>query len=100
MKPGASAVSSSDSEFIAACIDEAEAMVTARIGTATDAVPPVIQERAVIEVASELYNRQQAPNGLRQFAAPDGGQTAIRVSRDPLVAANAILAPFLPLGFA
>ncbi|RZU66753.1 hypothetical protein EV379_3119 [Microterricola gilva] len=96
VKADAHSVSSSDEKFIETCLDEAEALVSARVGTAT--VPTPILERAQIEVGSELYNRRSAPNGISQFSAPDG--SAIRVARDPMVAAYPILQPYLPLGLA
>lgn len=84
-------------EYLAECLAEAEAMVARAIGAAVD-VPVEISERATIEAASELFHRRQAPNGVSQFAAPDGG--AIRIARDPMNAARAILAPYLPMGIA
>ncbi|MBZ4485966.1 hypothetical protein LQ938_09695 [Microbacterium sp. cx-55] len=83
--------------FVGKCWGEAEALVSQRIGGAT--VPPVIKERATLEVGAELFHRRQAPNGIAQFATPDGGG-AMRVSRDPMAAANAILAPFVGRGIA
>ena len=96
VKGAASSISTADEEFIRSCGDQAQALVTTRVGTAE--VPEVILDRAIIEVASELYNRQSAPNGISQFSAPDG--SAIRVARDPMVAAYPILSPYLGLGFA
>lgn len=85
-----------DNEYVGECVDEALALVT-QMGSTHD-VPEEIRSRAVIEAGSELFHRRQAPSGISQFAAPDG--SAMRVARDPMNAARAILAPFLPLGFA
>lgn len=85
-----------DEAFVEQCIEEASALVAAAIGTAN--VPGEIVDRATVEAGSELFHRRQAPNGISQFAAPDGGHQ--RIARDPMNAARAILAPFLPLGFA
>lgn len=85
-----------DDEFVGECVDGALALVGKMIGT--HAVPASIRSRAVIEAGSEMFHRRQSPNGISQFAAPDGG--ALRIARDPMNAARAILAPFLPLGFA
>lgn len=93
---GAHSVGTGDQAFIATCADEATALVDAWVGAAT--VPNAVLTRAYLEVGSELYNRRQAPNGISQFTTADGG--AIRVARDPMVAARPILAPFLGLGFA
>ncbi|WP_350348018.1 hypothetical protein ABIQ69_15470 [Agromyces sp. G08B096] len=96
VKSGAAQVSTTDQEFIEASLTEAEALVVAYVGAAT--VPQAVLDRATIEVGSELFNRRAAPNGISQFAGPDG--SAIRVARDPMVGAYPILQPYLPLGFA
>ncbi|AQX81484.1 hypothetical protein BWO91_17305 [Plantibacter flavus] len=83
-----------DEAFVKVCWEDAVALVDHRIGTST--VPVTIRERAYLEVGSEFFHRRQAPNGVAQFAAFDGAP--VRIARDPMVAANAILAPFLPLG--
>lgn len=85
-----------DRDFTGQCVDEALALVNRACGDHD--VPAEIRERAVIEAGSELFHRRQAPNGISQFAAPDG--SAQRVARDPMNAARAILQPYLPLGFA
>ncbi|MCD5345054.1 hypothetical protein [Agromyces sp. S2-1-8] len=88
--------SDTDDDFVSQCWDAASALVTQYVGTNT--VPADIVDRATLEVGSELFHRRQAPNGLAQFAAPDG--TPVRRPRDPMVAGRPILAPYLPLGFA
>lgn len=100
--PGATTVSAIDDAFIEQCLAEAIALVNRLCGGGEHAaivarVPYDVLERAYIEVGSELYNRRSAPNGISQFAAADG--SAIRVARDPLVAARPLLQPYLPLGF-
>lgn len=94
---GAAFTSQDDGEYITACVVEAMELVNHEIGDATT-VPDPVADRAVIEVGSELYNRRSAPNGISQFASPDGG--AVRIARDPMVAARPLLAPYLGLGFA
>lgn len=96
--PGATNVSSADDAFIASCLETAIALVDNRCGTAKDKVPLAVLHRAYIEAGSELFNRRAAPNGISQYAASDG--SAIRVARDPMVAAEPILSPYLGLGFA
>lgn len=93
--PGAT-VAVVDETFIEQCVDSASALVAK--ATKDAEVPSEILDTAIIEVGSELYHRRQAPNGISQFAAPDGSHQ--RIARDPMNAARAILAPFLPLGFA
>lgn len=61
-------------------------------------IPEEVLERAYIMVGAELFNQKDTKNGVSQFAAADGG--AIRVARDPLIPARAILAPWLVGGFA
>lgn len=93
--PGAHAAVA-DAAFAGECVDEALQLVARACGGTV--VPIEIRDRAVIEAGSELFHRRQAPNGISQFAAPDGNP--MRVARDPMNAARAILSPFLPLGFA
>lgn len=86
-----------DAPYLGECVDEATALVGQAIGAVTT-VPGEIRQRAIIEAASELFHRKQAPSGISQYAGPDG--SALRMARDPMNGARAILAPFLPLGFA
>lgn len=87
---------SEDNPFIQACLDQATALVAGYVGTAV--IPEAIQDRAVVEVGSELYHRQKAPNGVAQFSSFDGAP--VRVARDPMVGAYPILRPFIGGGFA
>jgi len=96
--PGASSVSSADAPFIEACADEAVALVNGFLGTDVELVPASVLNLAYIQVGSELFNRRKAPNGIAQFSALDG--SAIRVARDPMVAAYPLLRPFMRGGFA
>lgn len=98
VKPGASSTSTADAAFIEQCADEAVALVSGYVGTDAALVPVSVLTRAYVEVGSELYNRRSAPNGISQFAAADG--SAIRVARDPLVAAYPLLRPFMRAGIA
>lgn len=98
--------SPSDDAFTGACLATAKSLIAGHLGVkvidgivAESVVPEPVLDRATLEVGSELFHRRQAPNGIAQFASPDGGQ-AVRVARDPMVAARPILAPFMPLGFA
>lgn len=82
-------------EFLTLCLTEARALVESQVGGAP--VPNDVQDRAVIEVAAELYHRRSAPNGVKSFADGFDGASVIRVARDPLVAARPLLAPYLGL---
>lgn len=89
-----------DDSFLQDCWDEAEAMVTAYVGQVV--LPPEAgpaQERAVLEVAAELFHRRQAPGGITQFATVDG-PAPVRMARDPMLGAYPILARWMPGGFA
>ena len=66
--------------------------------SATRVIPAGVKRRACLEVASELYHRRNAPNGVAQFAALDGAP--VRVARDPMLGAYPILNRFVPGGFA
>lgn len=72
------------------CLEEAVALVDQYAGGA--AVPLVILDRAYTEVAADLFNRRNAPNGVinQQFALEGGGQ-AVRIARDPMAAAYKLL---------
>jgi hypothetical protein len=87
----------SDNTFVTACWDESVALVTKFVGTAT--VPSTVLLRARIECGSELYHRRSAPNGIAQFATLDGG-SAVRVARDPMIAAYPLLVPYVGQGIA
>lgn len=87
----------SDIEFVTECVTQADALVSNFVGNVS--VPSAITGRAVLEVGSELYHRRQAPNGIAQFATVEGF-SPIRVARDPMIAAYAILQPFTGVGIA
>lgn len=72
----------------------AEAMVDQYIGN--QIVPEVARDRATLEVASELFHRQNAPHGVAQFASYDG--SPVRVARDPMVSAYPILNRWMVVG--
>lgn len=86
-----------DNGFLGECIAQASALVVHHVGTAI--VPVAVSDRAVLEVASELFHRRQAPNGVLQFSTFEGSNP-VRVARDPMVAAYPILTPFMGSGIA
>jgi hypothetical protein len=98
-------VGASDDAYVDHCLATAETLIGAYLsgyglldedGTLTG-VPDEIADRAVLEVASELYHRRNAPNGVAQFATMDAAP--IRIARDPMVAARPLLAPYVAGGF-
>lgn len=60
-------------------------------------VPEEVTTEAILQCGSEIWHRRQAPNGIQQFATPDG-TSAIRVARDPMLAAYPLLIPYVGLG--
>lgn len=89
--------STNDAAFVTVCLAQAQAAVDRLIGEVT--VPEDVVDRCYLEAGSELFHRRQAPNGIAQFATPDGA-APVRVARDPLVGVYPILLPFLPGAFA
>lgn len=90
---GAQAV---DDAYLESCWAQSVAMVD---GFCVDAagepidVPVAIVDRAKLEVGSELFHRRSSPQGVSQFATPDGNP--IRIARDPMVAAYPLLKPYV-----
>ena len=88
---------SADDDFLAQCLEASNALVSNYVGSAD--VPISVLDRAALEAASELFHRRSAPMGLTQFATMDG-TSAIRVARDPMIAAYPLLSPYLRGGIA
>jgi hypothetical protein len=81
-----------DAAFVTECEAEAAALVDNRIG-AVATVPVAVRDKAVLEVAADLYWRRSSRNGI---AGLDAVEVApLRINRDPMAAATPILAPFL-----
>lgn len=77
----------SDDEFLGECLTAAVALVEAYTGGVD--VPVAIEDLAYKQVASELFNRRNAPNGIAQFSTFDG--SPIRVARDPMTSTYPLL---------
>jgi len=90
--------------LIADCLAEASAMVTKYLSNgyydysvtpavyvaSQVAVDAGLRDRAVLEVAADLFHRRNAPNGItNQFDIADG--QPLRISRDPMAPAYKIL---------
>lgn len=91
-----------DDTFVGEVTGEAAVLVVNFIGTAgvrepdgtgQGRVPYQVASRAIVEVASELFHRRNAPNGLAQFAGLEGAP--VRVARDPMLGAYPLLTPFV-----
>lgn len=101
----AASVSGAPDETMDALIDNADVLVESYIeDLPADTVPATILERAKMLVAAELWNQDQAPNGVlnQQYESPDGMVDApIRIGTDPLRPAYALLARWVaPVTFA
>lgn len=80
------------SDFPQLCLDAGLAEVTQMIGTVTT-VPATVKDLCVLQVASEHWNRRNAPSGIAQFA--DGTGQGMRVSLDTKRSVYMQLLPFL-----
>jgi hypothetical protein len=80
------------SDFPQRCLDAGLAEVNLMIGEVTT-VPATIKDVCVLQVASEHWNRRNAPSGIAQFA--DGTGQGMRVSLDTKRSIYAQLLPFL-----
>lgn len=82
--------------IVEACFDEAVVLVQTYVGTSV--VPEVIQDKAIMLVGADLWERRSAPNGLvsQQFASVDGlGVSVARLPRDPMSVAHGLLRPWV-----
>ena len=86
--------SASDEEFLSWCLSAAVSMVSAYVGESP--IPAAVLDIAQLQVASELFNRRQAPNGIAQFSTFDGAP--IRVARDPMTSTYPLLNKFITWG--
>lgn len=90
------AVAGVDDAVITRCLAEAKVLVDDWVGD--NVVPQVIRERAYIEVAADLFNRRNAPNGIynMQYTTADGASGApIRIARDPMAAGYPLLRKYV-----
>ena len=85
-----------DDAFLGTCLTRATALVGRRIDGAT--IPAEVVALAVQEVAADLFHRRSVRNGLAAFDGPD--LAPVRVTRDPMKAAEEILRPYVGWGMA
>ena len=79
-----------DGDFVEQCLGSSRVIVNNYIGTFS--VPYSLVDQAVLTVASELFHRRSAPNGIAQFATMDG--SPVRVAKDPMNSVYPLLMPF------
>ncbi len=82
-------------ELLTDCWTEAAELVARHVRELV--VPEAIVQRAVLDTASELFHRRNAPSGIMQVPT-DVGAAPVRLARDPMQGAYAILAPWVGLG--
>ena len=80
-----------DSDFVEQALDAGHALVDNYQGEAD--VPTDLHRIAILQVASEIFHRRSAPNGIAQFASMDG--SPIRVAKDPMASVYALLLPYV-----
>lgn len=87
-------------DFVDAQVVEAMGLLNRLLSGADQTMIPVaVLDRAVVEVAADLYHRRAAKNGIATYG--DGLDVPpMRIRRDPLDAARPILFHWLPGGFA
>lgn len=89
-------VSAPDSrrEFLTTCTGEALELLEHRVGSV--GIPARVFERAVVEVAAELFHRQQSVGGVMTFDnGPEAPLETVRVTADPLRRVLPMLTPYL-----
>lgn len=98
-----------DNQLLLDALADANAMVDEYVAEQAPEgfeVPDSIHDRAVLRCAVELFNQDKAPNGVvnQQYDLGNGevSSTPIRIGRDPMTGARAILdaAWTLPVSFA
>ena len=92
------ATGAGDEENAAASLTEAREMVEHWIGTPITKVPKSVLDRAIIEVAAELFYHKAARGGVTEWAGTD--LQPFRLARDPMKAAYPILLQYVPGGLA
>lgn len=75
---------------VAIALADARSLVADHLEDAVKPAPKRIEDRAVLEVAAELFQRKGARNGVIDTGAGDGIQP-FRIARDPMKAAYPLL---------
>lgn len=88
----------SPSPFSALCAERAETLVNSAIATLKAVnLPDPIKRLAICEAAAKLYAWRDAPQGVANYADIDT-PIPIRVSKDALVTARQLIAPYATAG--
>lgn len=88
----------SPSPFSALCAERAETLVNSAITTLkAERIPDGIKRLAICETAAKLYAWRDAPQGVANYNDIDT-PIPIRVSKDALVTAKQLIAPYATSG--
>lgn len=86
------------SPFSALCAERAQTLVNSAIDTLkAERIPEGIKRLAICEAAAKLYAWRDAPQGVANYSDIDT-PIPIRVSKDALVTAKALIAPYATSG--
>ena len=92
-------VGASSTSDVERSLDAATELLYTFLGSAAVSIPTSVLDSALLEVASELYNRKNTPSGVMQVAVMDGS-APVRTYRDPMTRAYPLLRPYVGGGFA
>lgn len=85
------------SPFSALCAERAQTLVNSAISTLkAERIPDGIKRLAICETAAKLYAWRDAPQGVANYSDLD--TPIIRVSKDALVTAKTLIAPYATSG--
>ena len=86
------------SPFSSLCAERAETLVNSAITTLkAERIPEGIKRLAICEAAAKLYAWRDAPQGVANYSDIDT-PIPIRVSKDALVTARQLIAPYATSG--
>lgn len=85
--------------YLDECITEAVELVKKLAGDRLPIIPGPVADRAVLEVAADLYHRRATRNGIAGFDDTEISAAPVRINRDPLTPARPILAPWIGVIF-
>lgn len=85
--------------YLGACITESTDLVGKLAGDRLPTIPEPVADRAILEVAADLYHRRATRNGIAGFDDTEISAAPVRINRDPLTPARPILAPWIGVVF-
>lgn len=85
--------------YLGECVAEAAALVGNLAGDRLPTIPEPVANRAILEVAADLYHRRATRNGIAGFDDTEISASPVRINRDPLTPARPILAPWIGVVF-